>query len=55
MAVTGHRPLEEVECYTKAVRFRKLADLGMAKIRYLGLLDQLQNEIDWDDDGIAAV
>ena len=32
MAITGHRTLEEVERYTKAVRQAKLADSAMAKL-----------------------
>jgi integrase len=32
MAITGHRTLEEVERYTKAVRQAKLADAAMAKL-----------------------
>jgi integrase/recombinase XerD len=36
MAITGHRTLEEVERYTKAVRQAKLADSAMAKLTSQG-------------------
>lgn len=33
MAITGHKTLEEVERYTRAVEQRKLADSAMERLK----------------------